>query len=228
MTRTPPSIGDEDYRRLTPWLLSILHAWHGKRLEDMGQALDIIHDFYLSVWPQVAPRIDIATDSGRRYLATSLRRFSTRLLARERRLQRVLGPPDSFDPRQPDSSSSPALEDGIDASRIRRALDALSPDDRKLLNLRFSEPTPSERTVARELRLSRHAVRQLTLHALSSLVIALADEQLKELGTLPMLKALFLDGEAVEVVARRFGVNEASVRAARQALYANLQKGLLT
>jgi hypothetical protein len=177
--KTETGAGDleEDYRRYRPTLLAALGTL-GRSGYAVAPAdgLELVHDFFLEVWPDVRRRFDPARGSFASLLVVAFYRFARARIARDLRLRASRIPIDEVEDRL--AGEDAAVAEALDAAAVARALGGLPAPLRRVLEVRFGGE--SERAAARELRLSRHGLREQLLEALGRVAVAM--ETQGELG----------------------------------------------
>jgi len=172
---TPDEGGDleADYRQYRPVLLAVL-----ARLARSGFAvppsdgLELVHDFFLEVWPDVRRRFDPARGAFQSLLTVAFVRFARARIARDFRMRASRVPIDDLDEiASPSEDASTAAADSLDASAVARAVAGLPEAQRRVLAVRFS--ASSERAAARTLGVSRHSLREQLLEALGRVAVAM-------------------------------------------------------
>jgi RNA polymerase sigma factor (sigma-70 family) len=208
------------FAELIPFLLGIERRLAGQghtRLASEG--LDVVHDFYIDEWQGTFARFDPSKGTLRGYVGRAFARYARRWLARNAHWHDALDD-DAVDPE----AMGPA-EAVADVARVRKALDALDRRSRDALLLRFGSERISERQVASHFGISRYEARKLLLDGLARLVALLRAPETLAPADLDAAHQLFVERLPVTLVAKRLGMTETQVRAARRRVLVLLQAG---
>jgi RNA polymerase sigma factor (sigma-70 family) len=164
-----PSL-EEAYRTYRPHLLRVVAALarRGYRSDPLT-ALDLIHAFFEEEWSRLLETYDPSRGPLRPYIQVAFFRFARRRIVRLGRissqgmspseLQRIAG------------SEGNKIERGVDTSRVRTAMQMLSPLDSDVLESYLEHP--SERGVAERLGLTRYQVRESLSRAVGTVAVNL-------------------------------------------------------
>ncbi len=175
-----------------------------------SQGLEIIHDFFTDVWPQLSQRYDSEQGTMESYAAGAFARFARRRLVRDAHWFRHL------EGELDDHASEPTAEpDPIDSKQLRRAVASLPDEDRRLLTARYGHPPCSARELARQHGWSRYKVKDRLSRALVRVSCAFGESGVLSPEELRLADALFCEGHSVRDVARSFKLTEPQVRSTR-------------
>ncbi len=207
----------EAYPRYRGLFLSALGRFAARSIPvPPDQGLDLVHDFFTEEWAGIRRRFDPSRGPANAYVYSAFVRFAQARLIAAARLREVPiaiwrtvpeGPRD-------DSPQERILIDEEERDRLRASLFSLEEPDRKLL-LRFAESGTSERALARELGLSRHAVRERLVGSIGRLVVDLVAPRVPSRDREAVV-ALWGDLHTAREASRLLGIPEAEVREVRQ------------
>ena len=206
--------GPEEYERLRPRLLAILGQlrWSGYPI-DMSMALDLVHDFFVEVWPGLRSRFDANRGAWDSYVAGAFVRFARRRIAVDSRWRAMLR-----DVVPTELSAGPDL----DLDRLRGALESLPAGDRRLLLDRFEGET--ERGLAQKRGWSRYAVRERLVRALAQVASVFGNAAPPGSVDGRVARLLFEEGRSVPAVAALLKLTMAQVHAARARVLAVMRR----
>ena len=191
-----------------------------------SQGLEIIHDFFTEAWPTLADRFDPEQGTMGAYVTGAFARFARRRLVREAYWFRNLTA-DHEDSTRTIAGYSAASHHGvgyddatssidpIDRARLRRAVAALSDEDRQLLSERYGSQAQSERELARQHGWTRYRVRDRLARALLRVSCEFGHSGILSADELALARELFCEGRSVREVATTFKLTEPQVRLMR-------------
>ncbi len=144
-----------------------------------GEALELMHDFYVEAWGDLQQRYDTHKGAFDTYLYSAFLYFARPRIAEDHKWRQYLRPLDDIERAE---LSRAHLEQEPqtpfhDVSVVRRAFSALSPEDQRVLELRVVDGQ-SERQAARRLEMSRYKLRQATARALARLSLEVGESGL--------------------------------------------------
>lgn len=196
-----------------------------------SQGLEIIHDFFTEAWPTLADRFDAAQGTMSAYVTGAFARFARRRLVREAYWFRNLRTDHEETRRSLTGYSASRYQgvdygagsygagsssvDPIDRARLRRAVAALSDEDRQLLSARYGRKAQSERELAREHGWTRYRVRDRLARALLRVSCEFGHSGILSADELALARELFCEGRSVREVATSFKLTEPQVRLMR-------------
>ena len=177
-----------------------------------SQGLEIIHDFFSEVWPELGERFDPEQGTMDGYVTGAFARFARRRLVREAFWFRHL----ETEPSASMRGRAAATEiDPVDRQRLRDAVQALSDEDRELLQERYGQDELSERELARVRGWTRYHVRDRLARALIRVSCQFGDSGMLSASELSVARELFAEGRDLNYVANSFDMTEAQVRLMR-------------
>jgi RNA polymerase sigma factor (sigma-70 family) len=138
-----------------------------------ADAPDLVHDFFLEAWNGIAARFDPSKAALSTYVHGAFVQFARPRILRLQRLQGALVEPLILAQHAESAGPDQAPESAPDLSRVRDAIGSLDGPARHLLRSWLGGDGASERRLAQELGLSRHAVRLRLLDALGRVALAL-------------------------------------------------------
>lgn len=197
---------------------SFLAALHSLSQEgvftDVGQAVDILHDFYICEWEKVLAGYDPAKGKLSSYALAALKRFARRRATRDAIFRQAL----EWDDGHLGSGSVEQCVDTHDLEILKTALGGLSPVHRKCVMSIFEEPSLDERTLARLLGTTRYRIRQYRVEAIGELAI-----RLEALGGLTSFQrdvadALFVQHMSIAAAASALKTSNREIREMRDQL----------
>jgi hypothetical protein len=178
---------------------------------DAIQGIDLVHDFFVEVWPAVERNYRADRGSLRGYAIRAFVHFARPRLIREARWVQSL----TADPA-PAMAAAGDGEESMDLHRVHAALNDMSAEDRTLLRRRFAQEQISERGLAREMGLSRSKLRERIAGALARLAVAVGETEMLAGRDLRVARALFAENRSIEGAAIELRMTETQVRAAQR------------
>jgi RNA polymerase sigma factor (sigma-70 family) len=205
---------EEVYEQFTPMLLSaVSHLARRGYAINPGEALDLIHDFYLEVLPKLRQNFDASKGAFSTYLYGAFLRYARPRIIRDSRARKMLMTLDeSLLPRSTafEAVFEELAGDDLDV-RIAEACKSLPRDLRLVLDRKLTK-NESEREIARGLRLSRREVRQRLAEALGRVAIALDQDDLVADSMRPLAVRLWRDQQSLMQVAADLGLSRREAR----------------
>jgi RNA polymerase sigma factor (sigma-70 family) len=183
---------------------------------DDGQ--DLFQDFFLNEWPKVLSHFDPHKGRFEPYLARAFFLFARPRIVALRRWQRRLRDTRLLAERF--SGAEPRLE-WEETERAREVLQSLSTPGREILRSFLSEPPASERSLAKQYRLTRYEVRQLLAEALGTVLAELGASSLPPREQ-RVAHELWRQGRSVQSTAAYLDLPVPEVQAIRNRLIAGL------
>ncbi len=219
MTRDRADLPDlaEAYPRYRGLLLSALGRFAARSIPvPPDQGLDLVHDFFTEEWPGIRRRFDPSRGPANAYVYSAFVRFAKARLIAAARLREVPIAAWRAAPEGPrdDSPQERILIDEEERERLQASLLSLEEPDRKLL-LRFAESGTSERALARDFGLSRHAVRERLVGSIGRLVVDLVAPRVPSRDREAVV-ALWGDLHTAREASRLLGIPEAETKEVRQ------------
>ena len=203
----------ERFSELIPRFLGALRALTRRGLlSSTSESTDLLHDFYLDAWPGVLERYAPETGPFDRYAIASLARFARSRAVRDAALRARL----ALHASEFERDERGELGD-IDEKRIAEAVQRLPAERQALLVLAFRDNL-SDREIARQQNLSRYVVRLRLAEALAAIAAEIDDRAMVSSNEARLARALFVDGEMVEVAAADLGLSLSQARFIRRAL----------
>ena len=200
---------DEAYRRYRGLLLSALRRFAARSMPvPPDQGIDLIHDFFTDEWRGLQRRFDPDRGEANAYVYSAFVRFVNARLISAARMREV--PLREWRWRIVDATQETRAVHGEEIARLKASLAEIPDLDRRML-LRFAEPGQSERALARDFELSRHAVREHLIESIGHLVLTLVAPRLPS-GDRAVVEALWTRGHTVDEAARLFRVPVTDVR----------------
>ena len=228
--RPPPPSSDEvvsaqEYSEFRPLLFRALARLRTAGYEVAGdEGLEMVHDFFIDAWPGLRERYDPSRGAFKTYVFAAFVRYVRPRIIRLRRWRELLV---RLDANELDNIGAPP--DGqierMDRDAVRRALRALSDDDRVLL-AEWAVPGRSERELARLTGISRYKLRQRLIAALARLALAMRHEPPSGEIDWQVAKALWSEERSVADTAAMLGLTTTQVRSARQRIIEFLSRAL--
>ena len=174
---------------------------------------ELIHDFIADSWEGLAQRYDPAQARFTTYLYAAFWNYARRrILARRRYEASALGLDEVESPTVSLSDLSEA-----DLRLAREEISRLSPERQELIRRYFGSPRVSERDLARDLGLSRYALKKSLVETLGLLATRMLEgsDRAGELDW-EVAVATWAMGFTPAQTARRLGIEISRVREARQ------------
>jgi RNA polymerase sigma factor (sigma-70 family) len=227
MSRTPQNL-EEVYRSWTPLLLSALRRLRASGYTvDALDGMDLVHDFYLEVVPDLLERYEPERAQFSTYLYGAFLRFARPRIIRELRWKGMLTDLEEL-PQGWKLATWPEFVDAAessDADALSEAIGqqfALLPSSlRVVVNARIVEGL-SERDAARRLKITRYAVRQRTAEALGRLAVGIGEDHRITGEFRPLAVRVWRDGRSLMEAAAELGLSRAKARAAYRRLLASV------
>jgi RNA polymerase sigma factor (sigma-70 family) len=203
-------VGYRVYRRT---LLSVLNrlAIRGYAVAP-GDGLEIVHDFFLEVWPGLRERYDPTKGSVESYVRGAFIRFARPRIIRNAKWTANLWEPHAI--ALVEEPVDDEREDRLDVAFLREAFASLSPLHRDVLRQRLIVGT-SEREIARRLRVSRYRVRELAAEALGHLSVKIGETGLVGARDWPLAYTLWAEERTLPDAAAKLGLTSDQARRAR-------------
>ena len=188
-------------------------------LSKTSEALDILHDFYLDAWSGVVRRYDPDLGPFDRYAIASLSRFARVRAIRDASLRARLSR--DWEREAWDTKTDDNLH--LDEERVAQAVQQLSDEKRTLLALAYGDNL-SDRDLARRFEVSRYIIRVRLAEALAAVAAQVDAPSVASTKEAALARALFVDGEPIELAAADVGLPLPRARAIRRALLARFAR----
>jgi len=210
ITGSVPASLDEVYEAFTPMLLSAVGslARRGYGINP-GEALDVIHDFYLEALPGLFEHFDPSKGKFSTYLYGSFLQFARPRIVRGIRWKAIIVPFDeAIDHPAPILDDYPPVE--LEAS-VLLAYKRLPKTLRATLDARLDQGQ-SERAIAKRFRVSRYVVRQRLAEALGRIAVAISHDETFPEDLRPLAIRLWRDQQPLMRVAADLGLSRQQAR----------------
>jgi RNA polymerase sigma factor (sigma-70 family) len=230
-----PSLA-EGYKIFVPLLLSAVAQLTRNGFATLpDEGFDLIHDFFLEVYPKLSKLYDPVRGSQTAYIYAAFFKFSRRRIARSYRqrhqLAELAGGIETLAILTGPEDGPPAVAERHELEEaLSEEIGRLNPNARSVLDAYLRAGGGSERRVAANLGLSRYEVRERLADVLGSLSVNLlgrADNPAKAYGKdWPIAVALWRDGRDIADVADALKMPISAVRGARDRLRTRLAAAL--
>ena len=180
-----------------------------------SDGLEIVHDFFLEAWPGLRAHYDPSKGEASRYILGAFVRFARPRVVRSAKWRRHLLPPAELAAAVDPAASPDTREAWLDAGTVRRAMDALSPAHRWVLEDRLGAGR-SEREAAQRFGLSRYRLREACAEALGRLSVAIDERGVINTTEWPLARALWAEESTLPEAAERLGLTREQAKRARE------------
>lgn len=198
----------QEYERLLWKIISKL-AQQGY-IVPPGDAQDIIHDFYVDVWPGLVDRYDSSRGHFRAYLVSAFYRFARhRIIKLQSWRSRLV----NIEHLVAHADSLPHLEQTAELAGVSRAIHALEVPEKLVLCGRLEGQ--SERSLCDQVGVSRYRVRELFIDAIGKVASMLGEIHAKNPLDAKVAVALWKEGRTVRDTAALLGIAVPKIRQAR-------------
>jgi len=215
---------DAAYRRFRPLLLTAL-----SRLARQGfvappdEGLDLIHDFFLESWGQVAGNHDPSRSKLETYVFAAFVRFARpRIVRLTRSRAGLMAPSELSKVRGPGLAAAQPDATAVDLEKLRAVVMALSAPQRALLMAYLQDEQSSERDLARRFDLNRYQLRMSLADAMGALEVGLDDAQALPGSDREVAISLWRDNRNLKQTANHLDMAVADVQATRERLFRRL------
>ena len=185
--------------------------------------IDLIHDFFLEAWENVASHFDPTKGRFETYLYGAFVNFARPRIIRLLRWRATLvAPGDMAQYESGEFSVGPSQDRLIDVATIRRAMSRLPTFEKALLAAYASDAGSTERDIAHRFSLSRHQLRTNLADALGQIAVYLGEFSGVPDRELSVIVALWRDKRSVKEASRLLGLPASEIQAMRARSYKRL------
>jgi RNA polymerase sigma factor (sigma-70 family) len=213
----------KDYEKYRPLLFSAL-----ARLAQQGypappsEGLDLIHDFFLEAWTGLRQRYEPSKANFATYTFAAFVRFARPRIVRSIRWRQNLYAPDELaELAEHHGRGLLVPEFYLDLETVRRALDRMTKEDRRILKTTLTAGL-TQREAARRLNTSRYHLRQKSADALARLASAIKEPEAHRKQDWRIARALWLEDKDLTAVARGLNLTPSQIRNMRRRLLATV------
>lgn len=188
------------------------------------EAMDLVHDFFISEYPGLIQRYDARRSRFRTYAIQAFIFFARRRIANMQRWRSTL-----MDVRELSKQLRSPAEPHFahqDVQAITAALDRLPAQQNQILRAYLALDAPSERKVAQQLNLTRYAVREQIADALARLSVAMNEPGKLTSDDWSIAVALWHDKHSVDRIASKMNRAPDDIRTARDRILRTLATAL--
>ena len=193
------------------------------------EARDLIQDFYVDEWQRFSENYDPARGSFERYLFGAFFQFARRRIARDYSQKKRMTELSTIVNL---SDGAPPLEEVLDenarANQMREALAQLQSHHREALESFLQDSSANERTVARQMGITRYRLRETLTDAVGRLATQLHSLEPKNDIEQNVADALWRDGLDARETADLLGVLVSDVHVIRKRIVNHLLSALHT
>lgn len=237
MTETNPDHNDTNrgdaltnpeiaYCELRPMMLNALAKIAREGIPiNPHHALDLIHDFFIDVWPRLIKQYNHEKGSLKSYTFVAFVNFVRPIAIRDIESKKVLSDVRYLLFREQKMGAE--FEYDYDLDLINRALKTLDKKDYQLLMSYFGDEQLSERQVALRTKSSRYTIRRSLTKALARLAVLVEKPPSVSSNDWKVSRALFLHRRSITQVAIEANLNVREVRQVYNRTLHALAKGLL-
>jgi RNA polymerase sigma factor (sigma-70 family) len=188
------------------------------------EAMDLIHDFFVSEYPGLVQRFNARLSAFQTYAVRAFVFFSRRRIVKMQQWRSTLVDVHELSHLLIAPPAQPYSE--IDFRALADALNLLPAQQRDILRCYLSLDSPSERKVATEMNLTRYTVRESIAEALAQIAIRLGERGPIDSDDWPVAVSLWRDRRSIQRTAQHLHQAVPQVHAARQRIL-NLLAGAL-